>query len=424
MKKYLLLFSVVAGFLGVSCEKPADFIETVTDSAPKTYTVTIGFNSPVQLQTKSGKSYDKVNRLDVYYYGINGEFYGHESFCGEDVLSQQVSVTMEERNYVRFLFLANLPEDLATYIGRITKLDITTHIYFPFEEQESLDYPIMGATQLVKFTSDQSVKVDLYRYTYNLDIGRITAGFTVESMKNKEIAVKRIILINTSNQYDLVHNLSSDMPESIYGKLQTFDYEILGGGNTGYAVGPTIMRQEEFIMTYEGLRDDWSGEYSCSLNDNYFNFYSGEVRITDRDIVKEATIITLDKNNIIGLSDDNTLNTVLEVNKTLTGLAAEYLPHLPINGGRNNQDNVLKLVIEVEIDGKIMFYPIHLMTPQPNTIYHIENIILKGVPSDHCNYYPVTYDVCAGMGLVTSASEVTVGDMGLGANPTTGELLN
>ena len=125
MKKYLLFLSVAAGFLGVSCEKPADFIETVTDSAPKTYTVTIGFNSPVQLQTKSGKSYDKVNRLDVYYYGINGEFYGHESFCGEDALSQQVSVTMEERNYVRFLFLANLPEDLATYIGRITKLDIT-----------------------------------------------------------------------------------------------------------------------------------------------------------------------------------------------------------------------------------------------------------------------------------------------------------
>lgn len=424
MKKYLLFYSMVAGFLGVSCEKPVDIIEKEANSEPKTYTVTIGFNSPMQLQSKSGKTYDKVNRLDVYYYGLNGEFYGHESFCGEDALSQQIVVTMEEKSYMRVLFLANLPEDLATYIGRITDVELSTRIYFPFEEQESLDYPIMGATQLIKFTSDQSVQVDLYRYTYNLDIGRITADFTVESMKNKEITVKRVILTNTSNQYDLLANLSSSMPESIYGKLQTFDYEILGGGNTGYEVGSTIMRNGKFTMTYEGLREDWAGAYSCSLNDNYLNFYPGEVRITERDIVKEATIITLDENNIIGLSDDNTLNTVLEVNKTLTGLAAEYLPHLPINGGRDNQDNVLKLVVEVEVDGEIMFYPIHLLTPQPNTIYHIENIILKGAPSTHCNYYPVTYTVSAGMGLVTSASEVTVGDVGVGANPTTGELLN
>ena len=424
MKKYLLLFSVVVGFLGVSCEKPVDIIETDADSVPRTYTVTIGFNSPMQLQTKSGRTYDKVDRLDIYYYSLNGDFYGHKSFSGEDALSQQVVMTMEENKYVRFLFLANIPEDLATYISRITKLELNTHIYFPFEEQESLDYPIMGATQLIEFTSDQRVQVDLYRYTYNLDIGRITADFTVDSMKNKEITVKRIILINTSNQYDLVTNLSSDMPESIYGRLQTFDYEILGGGNTGYAVGPTIMRNGKFTMTYEGLRDDWASPYSCSLNDNYLNLYSGEVRITERDIVKEATIITLEDNNIIGQSDANTINSVLEVNKTLTGLAAEYLPHLPMNGGRSNQDNVLKLVIEVEVDGKIMYYPTHLLAPQPNTIYHIENITLKGIPSDHCNFYPVTYDISAGMGMVTSASEVTVSDMTVGAYPTTGELLN
>ena len=186
MKKYLLFLSV-AGFLGVSCEKPVDIIETDADSVPRTYTVTIGFNSPMQLQTKSGRTYDKVDSLDIFYYSLNGDFYGHKSFSGEDALSQQVVMTMEENKYVRFLFLANIPEDLATYISRITKLELNTHIYFPFEEQESLDYPIMGATQLVKFTSDQRVQVDLYRYTYNLDIGRITADFTVDSMKNKEI---------------------------------------------------------------------------------------------------------------------------------------------------------------------------------------------------------------------------------------------
>lgn len=414
MKKYILFLGIAISAFLTSCEKPAvDNLNEGTHEI-KTHTITIGFNSPIELQTKSGKTYDNVGRVDIYYYDSNDVLLGHESFFGENALNQQISITMEEGRSIRVLVLANLHDDLATYIRRITTFDIKTKIHFPFEEHESLEYPIMGATKSINFTSNQSVKIDLYRYTYHLNIGSITADFTVTSMKNKEIAVKRIILINTSNQYELVSSLGSYMPESIYGKLVTFDHEILGGGTSGYEVGTTLMRNSKFTMAYDGLREDWSKQYACLLNDNYLNLRSGHVNITDKEIVKEATIITLESNNIIGNADDNSLNKVLEVNKTLIGLAGEYLPHLPINGGRNNQDNVLKLVVEVEINGDLMFYPIHLLAPQPNTIYHIENITLKGEPSPNCNFYPANYDTDLSVSINT-ASETVVSDITVGA---------
>ena len=414
MKKYILFLGIAISAFLTSCEKPV--VENISEGTIETttHTITIGFNSPIELQTKSGNTYDNVGRLDIYYYNISDNLLGHESFSGEDAMNQQISITMEEGSSINVLVLANLPDDLATYIGRIDSFGITTKIHFPFEEQESLYYPIMGATKYIKFTSNQSVKIDLYRYTYNINIGKVTADFTVASMKNKEIAVKRIMLINTSNQYELVSNLSSNMPESIYGKLVTFDHEILGGGTSGYEVGSTLMRSSKFTMTYDGLREDWAKQYACLLNDNYLNLVPGRVNITDKEIVKKATIITLESNNIIGHADDNSLDKVLEVNKTLTGLAGKYLPHLPINGGRNNQDNVLKLVVEVEINGDLMFYPIHLLAPQPNTIYHIENITLKGEPSPNCNFYPANYDTDLSVSINT-ASETVVSDITVGA---------
>lgn len=117
------------------------------------------------------------------------------------------------------------------------------------------------------------------------------------------------------------------------------------------------------------------------------------------------------------------MNTTIDVNKTLTGLVANYTSApKPLNVGIYDQDNTLKLVIEVEVDGTTMFYPIQILQPQPNTLYRIENITLKGAPSPYCNVYPVSYDAYSETA-ISAITEIYVSDIMAGANPETGELL-
>lgn len=425
MKKYLLFFSVVAGFLGVSCEKPVDIIEKEANSEPKTYTVTIGFNSPVKLETKSGLNDDKVERLDIYYYNYRGEFLGHETFTGSNALSQQLVLSMDERTELLFLAFANLPEDIATYI---TQVPMTygsyPHIYFPFEFQKGLDYPVMGATAQVFLDSDKEVKMDLYRYIYKIEVGRITADFSIDSMKNKPVTVKRIVLINCGNKYDLLHKLDEEMPKSIYGLVDDFDYEIFGGGNTGYyLIGGHIGKYSTFSMEYENLREDWDIEYNSSYNTNNENKDAGTIIVDAEGIAEQASVINFSDNTIIGTSDNGLLNTTIDVNRTLVGLVANYTAApKPLNAGIYNQDNTLKLVIEVEVDGTTMFYPIQILQPQPNTVYRIDNITLKGAPSPYCNVYPISYDSYSET-TVSAITEISVNNIMTGANPETGELL-
>lgn len=425
MKKYLLLFSVVAGFLGVSCEKPVDIIETEADSEPHTYTVTIGFNSPVKLETKSGLNDDKVERLDIYYYDSKRDLLGHEILIGGDALNQQVVIPMAEKKRCYFLAFANLHEDIATYITHVSmKYGTYPHIYFPFEFQKGLDYPVMGATAQVYMDSDKEVILDLYRYSYKIELGRITADFTIGSMKNKPVTVKRIVLINCGNKYDLLRKFDAEMPESIYGSVNTFDYEIFGGGNKGYyLIGGYIGNYSSFRMEFENLREDWDIEYNSSYNTNNENKTAGTIIIDAKGIAEQASVINLSDNTIIGTSDDNLLNTTIDVNKTLTGLVANYTSApKPLNVGIYDQDNTLKLVIEVEVDGTTMFYPIQILQPQPNTLYRIENITLKGAPSPYCNVYPVSYDAYSETA-ISAITEIYVSDIMAGANPETGELL-
>ena len=55
------------------------------------------------------------------------------------------------------------------------------------------------------------------------------------------------------------------------------------------------------------------------------------------------------------------------------------------------QDDTIKLVIEVEIDGKTYFYPYRALYIQPNSRYLVRNITLKGIGSDYSNFYIKKY---------------------------------
>lgn len=425
MKRLIILFlGIIVGVLAVSCEKPSD--DQGRENKDDSYTVTIGFNPPVEVQTRSGESYDNVDRLDVYCYDNNYNKISHEYFLGEDALSNRLSYTMESGASLYFYFFANLSEDLAEYIEQMDFSSIASRANFPFEEMDRLDYPMMASLQKVYFSEDQDLTVNLYRYTYSIDIGSITADFEVDAMKNKKITVKRIILTNCANNCDLIYSFTSELPSAIYGWKTQFEYEIFGGGSIGYEPGGALYSDgTQFTLKYENIKEEWAGEYNEIVNNNVINYYAGTVRTTDTGIVPKATIVTLDNENgegILGQMDDGSLDNTIQINKTVTGLPGNYSEPKPINGGVSEQDHTPKLVIEVELDGQIMFYPIPIVAPQPNTIYHIEKITLKGAPSPYCNCYPVLYDISTGA-IVSTMTETTVSDIIVGADPETGELI-
>ena len=188
MKRLMILFlGIIVGVLAVSCEKPINDCKGDDVSVKETYTITIGFKSPVIVQTKSESSYDKVDRLDVFYFDSEGDPIDHIVFVGDDVLSNRLSLTMREGTSIFFTFFANLPEELAGYLSHMTRGQMLSYAVFPLEEMVRLDYPIMCATKSIYFSKDQEVSVQLYRYTYSIEVGNITADFEVDSMRNKEI---------------------------------------------------------------------------------------------------------------------------------------------------------------------------------------------------------------------------------------------
>lgn len=427
MKRLMILFlGIIVGVLAVSCEKPINDCKGDDVSVKETYTITIGFKSPVIVQTKSESSYDKVDRLDVFYFDSEGDPIDHIVFVGDDVLSNRLSLTMREGTSIIFTFFANLPEELAGYLSHMTRGQMLSYAVFPLEEMVRLDYPIMCATKSIYFSKDQEVSVQLYRYTYSIEVGNITADFEVDSMRNKEIFIKRIVLTNCANKCDLIYYSSNDSPQSLYGSLKDFDYDIFGGGNAGYAPGQALnFGGGSFSLGYDGIIEEWSGSYDNMLNNNVNNSSTNHISTSSTGAASDHTIITFDNNSgigIIGVMDDNSLETVMHVGKRVSGLPANYDAPMPMNGGTSAQDNTPKLVIEVLVDGQTLFYPIQIAAPQPNTLYRIENIILKGVPSPYCNCYPPVYDLSTGAS-VSILTETIVTDIVVGANPETGEFI-
>ena len=428
MKRQMILFlGIVALFLASSCEKPISDHKGDGVSGEDTYTITIDFKPPVVLQTKSGLSYDKVDRLDVFYFDSKGAPIDHKTFVGNDVLSNRLSFTMKEGSSIFFTFFANLPEELAGYLSHMSRGQMLSYAVFPLEEMDRLDYPIMCATKSVYFSKDQDVSIELYRYTYSIEVGKITADFEVDSMRNKEIFIKRIVLTNCANKCDLIYYSNNDSPQSLYGNQKNFDYDIFGGGNTGYAPGQAVNSGGgSFSLGYDGIIEEWSRNYKNMLNNNVYNSTANHISISSTGAASDHTIITFDNNSgigIIGVMDDNSLETVISVGKRVTGLPANYDAPMPMNRGTSAQDNTPKLVIEVLVDGQTLFYPIQIAAPQPNTLYRIDNIILKGAPSPYCNCYPPVYDLSTGTS-VSILTETIIKDIVVGENPETGELVN
>ena len=397
MRRLFLLMGVVIGL--ASCVKDEVDASFRSDSEMKTVKFNFNVKPQANINTRSidigTYQDDEIERLDIFIYGSDYILIEHVILEDDDLQNMCYEELHPQGDVRYYLFVANLNAACAEYLEQ-TKSNYLEdwYSYIPYSLNYKPGKPVMGGSAYVYFNSDQEVNVDLYRYIFRIEVGSIRADFDDESLMNKDIVVKRIVMTNTYNIFPLEKGTFPNKCgtiESIFGTIKKFDFELFGGGYEGYKPGyDAFAISGSYSLSLEYKPEELKGKFPYLLNDNQYVLDSGILKVDVSGYLYDATVIDFDNEageGRICSSVDASCSNVLPVNKVFYGMCGSIYTTRSIIAGRDNQDASVKLVIEVSIDGKIYFYPIQVNYPQPNTTYQVQNITLKGMGSEYCNFY-------------------------------------
>ena len=397
MKRIILLAGIIIGLS--SCVK--DNIVPPDNGTEDIKTVTFNFNIKEQ-DDKCTKSInigtyadDEIERMDIYVYGDDNILIDHLSYTGDNLDGMTYQESLPQSNKRVYLFIANLDETCAQYLEQNTSKQLANwYGYIPYSINYKPNRPIMGGSASASFYNDEEITVDLYRYTYRIEVGNITADFDDETLMNKDIYIKRVVLTNTYNIFPVENGTFPSITgtaESLFGSIRTFDFELFGGGNTGYMPGyDAFALSGTYTLGARTVPEELSGEYPYLLNDNDYVKEKGILTVDVTGDMYEATVCEFDTEageGQICSSTDASISNVVAVNKAFYGICGSVYTTREMIWGIDNQDSTIKLVVEVSIDGDTYFYPIQVNYPQPNTVYQVQNITLKGWGSEYSNFY-------------------------------------
>ena len=440
----LFLFAGAAAILLASCSKepgpggPGDGRAGVT--------VRFKTADPLTIQTKAEPigtgTDDIVDRLDVYVYK-NYDQDQKAHFVSADPAGldlDEVAFTDYDIYNTKYAFiaLANLDEATANYLAGLTKDQIKSYNggLIPLSAGNYRAHrPIMGGTGTCSVGRDyyssrpddgnRDVEITLYRYVARIDIEKITADFVDASMMNQDVIVKSIAWINQVNALrPLVGwpiGTQSNDPGNIFGTRSTYSANTDFGnpaypdsfhyGNTNEVASGATSMQSSFSLASYGATGALAGSFPYLVNNNYqqasgvLNINATGARLTDtyHAFAGESGRICSSTNP--SQSHELTVNRQFYVypvcrNSWSTRLCTTYA----------GQDDTMKLVIEVEIDGDTHYFPIRALYIQPNTIYTVENITLKGIGSEYSNFINQRTAPTALAGPVTIGSNALVID--------------
>ena len=403
MKKLALLMGVIFGV--ASCVKEASGPSLEMGNSIKTVSFSFNVKPQADIETRSidigTYQDDEIERLDIYVYGEDKVLIEHVTLSGNAIDGEVYSESLVEKSRRTYLFVANLDAACAEYLAQNTSDHLENwYGYIPYSENYKPNKPVMGGTAYAYFDSDKEVVVDLYRYVYRIELGSITADFDDPELMNKDIFVKRVVLTNVYNIFPVENGsfpYSCGTAESLFGDIRTFDFELFGGGYEGYKPGyDAFALSGTYDLGASIVPDELSGKYPYVLNSNQSVKDKGVLTVDVTGDLFEATVHEFDNENGEGRicsSTDASLSNVVTVNKAFYGMCGSVYNTRSIIWGINNQDSTVKLVVEVSVDGQTYFYPIQVNYPQPNTIYQVQNITLKGWGSEYCNFYTPNNDV-------------------------------
>ena len=438
MKRYRFLLTIAAIALTVSaCVKDID-----APSGNSEELFEVGFNLRVEpvayTMTKAeninaDEPDDFIDRIDMYEYNKAGELLRHEVWKDPDGLDlSTINPKSYDSSYNRhtWVFVANLDEDTAEYLAGLNADEIgeiPTGI-IPLEAGNfRLHKPLMCGCNYSNFTKDETKTLTLYRYLTRIEISSITADFDDESLLTKDVKIKRIAIINYPN----VLRLLDESATTVYGNYQ----DVLGTGFT-IAIGKPAFgnlkkidndcNNWEFNSSYfdddEGILDlsefggkgKLSSQYDYIINNNRLA-PKGELIIdaTGDQLTASAHVFGADE-GILCSSTDGTLSHRFDVNKVFYTVPVVRQVSSQLYGDVKYQDDLQKLVIEVEIDGTNYFYIISLDNLIAGMIYKVGNINLKSIGSEYSNKYEQKYEVKGAVTEIADWSETELAEMNVG----------
>lgn len=438
MKK--IIYMLAAGLLALTaCNKEILPHEDASDNGDlQRVTLKFATAEPVTLSTKAnGLSHSAdnfIDRLDIYVFK-NGS-----STCSEHIVKTDASgIDLSTVSYTDydvkgtsfvFMVLANLDAATADYLAGLTTSQLVSYdggLIILSEGNFRLHKPIMGGSSYCSLgrnnysssdTGDRTLTITLHRYCARMEIEKITANFDDASYMNKDVIVKRIAWINQPTALrpfmKWPEGYVQDYPCVVFGSRSTYNREAEFGRleyEDGYHYyetnciyhGWTNIQTDKIDLSAYGATGSLAAEFPYQLNNN-FELERGVLNVdaTGDRLTATTHSFSGDEGRICS-STNLSQSHVLNVNKEF------YVVPMYTNGYSTymctefqGQDNTMKLVIEVEIDGQTYFYPIRALYIQPESVYKIHNITIKGIGSPYSNFYLKKYE--------GSLSAVSVGD--------------
>ncbi len=427
MRKILYITAVLAAGLLTACNKewmPGD----PKDNGLCEVSVRLKAEPMHALRTKAdaigtGDAADLIDRLDVYVYSnkdtllfdhrVYTNATGVDLSCVEDIKYYDVAGTT-----YYFFIITNLDAATADYFASISRTRIQTY-YGGLIALEAGNFrknrPIMGGTGYAYLgnqsyyssgSGDKTVEITLFRYIARFEIEKITADFDDEDLMNSDVIVKSIFWANVANALRPLRGFPSwatgaDL-SCIWGSRSTYNAE-QEFGNLDYESGYRYYEVNEFHHGWVSLQSTFNqsgygatGALAADFPYIYNNNYQLEKGVKNIDApgdMRDATYHEFSgETGRICSSTNASQSHVLNVNREFfiypicrnswsTYMCTSF----------NGQDDTIKLVIEVEINGKTFFYPYRAMYIQPNSRYLVRNITLKGIGSEYSNFYIKKY---------------------------------
>ena len=433
MRKNLLL---VASFLvmlaaGVSCNKEmpgAAGNEEIAAQAGNGGLCTVTFRLNPQLTkalTYGGEGNDSaINRIDVFRYQKgNSSVPDHFRFTADELSSMSFHDQMEKNSSsFYYLFYANLNDDIVNHAKTLTALNMRG-VYYKLSSFLGLNSIPMAGGATASFSKDQTIDVDLYRYMYRVDLGKIEVDFDDESRMNKDVFVKTIAIINIPNVISLNRAWYSggafNIPAIFLGYSGSL-YMGFGGLTQGYQ-GESLDSND--LYTLKDAENNVLGSYYKMYNWNVQKDKGVFILDGDTSLMQNITTQTYDISNGEGRvcsSTNPSQSHVLTVNKSFLALAGgTYGGNMNMISDYYEQNTNPKLVIELSVDGTSYYYPMLMSCTQPNTVYKLDKVTIKSQGSPYSNFFVKNYSMDASLS-VHDWDEVTISNIDTGYTDDTG----
>ena len=356
-----------------------------------------------------------VDRIDIFMYDGSGNIYGHKvigEYSGGALDLNSVTFRDSDGNGVvrSYLFIANLDPDSAQYIGYLDRVDMNRYpeTFIPWSAGNArVNYPLMAATAKVTFGSTTSVSVSLMRYMSKFEIGTVTAQFWGTPDQYRNVYLQNIVF---ANAWDIVRVCQSKpqnftgQPTDIFGP-RGWSSGAFGNPEKNYYMANYFLSQDEWSaygMTYADMhgtynQGTWGGkgklnqDYNYLYNDNW-KHPKNSINLTAPASLVALSQQTWDTNaylpqNAGKLCDeyDGSLGP-FNVNRAFYTLPTKFNAWFTEpTYGDESQNNELRLVLAVKINGTLYFYSKMITGLNPNMCYKINNITLAGEPSEYPN---------------------------------------